>query len=445
MFNFKKQYFLIADFLISFFTFLLIFQLRYSTSLFPNIPIQQLSSFHVINLLFYSLTIVIFNISMKLYEINKISKIKESLLNAYLASGATALIFGLFFYITKHNFARFVFFSGLSIIPLLSIISHKLLFRIIMPLTKQNVMFYIGEDANYILLTTLLEKYKDIINVKPVRLKLNELNEGTLSRCLSAKSSVIIDTNIVLSLELSLLIHKQELNGCKFYSIIDIFEYLDQSLPAELISRTHIGIFSAYQLNSFYSQKIKRVEDILISFFLIILTSPIMLITALAIKCSSKGKIFYTQKRVGLHNKEFTMYKFRTMKMDAESNQAMLTVKNDERITTIGKWIRPLRIDELPQLFNILKGEMSFIGPRPERKDFINAIIQEYPLFQKRLLVKPGLTGWAQVKYQYANSIQEMNKKLSYDLYYIKSLSFLFDLKILLYTVETVIFKRGAL
>ncbi|HOV14410.1 MAG TPA: sugar transferase, partial [Spirochaetota bacterium] len=163
------------------------------------------------------------------------------------------------------------------------------------------------------------------------------------------------------------------------------------------------------------------------------------------IKITSKGPIVYKQKRVGFKGKEFYMYKFRSMKLDAESDEAKLTKENDPRITLIGRIMRPLRIDELPQLINIFIGDMSFIGPRPEREEFIKLIIEETPLFKKRLLVKPGLTGWAQVKYTYVNNISQMNKKLSYDLYYINNLSLFFDIKILLYTIDTIIFRRGAI
>lgn len=163
------------------------------------------------------------------------------------------------------------------------------------------------------------------------------------------------------------------------------------------------------------------------------------------IKINSPGKVIYKQKRATIKNKEFYIYKFRTMKDSTNEDNINFTDEKDNRITFIGRIIRSLRIDEVPQLVNILKGDMSLIGPRPERHEIINQILKKYPLFKKRLLVKPGLTGWAQVKFTYVNRIEKMNKKLSYDLYYINNLSFAFDLKIFLYTIETVIFRRGAI
>jgi len=233
--------------------------------------------------------------------------------------------------------------------------------------------------------------------------------------------------------------------GNKIYTLADIFSYLDQSLPAEIISKNaHFEIFSSYKIYSMYTTFIKRLGDIMISLFLLSIFSPIMMFVAAFVKFTSKGNVFYTQKRVGLKGEEFTMIKFRTMVSNAEKGKAKLAVVNDSRITFIGRFLRLTRIDETPQLLNILKGDMSFIGPRPERKELIEEIIKIHPLFQKRLLVKPGLTGWAQVKYSYVNDISEMNKKLSYDLFYINNISLLLDFKILLYTIETVLFKRGA-
>lgn len=317
-----------------------------------------------------------------------------------------------------------------------------MIFKIMTYKNHHTKIYYLGTKKNLDLINTLLNQYSDILPSKVIEIgsvkeiNINPKNENHL---------IIIDPCISTEKEELALIYEYELYGYKLCSAADLFEYLDQSLPSELICKNQIELFSSYRIQTSYNKFIKRIGDIFISLLLLILLSPLILLTALLIKLTSKGPVFYHQKRVGLHNKEFVMHKFRTMKIDAEKGKAMLTVKGDKRVTAIGKIIRPLRIDELPQLINILKGEMSFIGPRPERRELIEEITAHHPLFYKRLLVKPGLTGWAQVKFQYVNSIEEMNKKLSYDLYYIKSISMLFDLKIMLYTIETVIFKRGAL
>ncbi len=187
----------------------------------------------------------------------------------------------------------------------------------------------------------------------------------------------------------------------------------------------------------------KRITDIIYASILATLSIPVMLITALLIKIESKGPVFFKQKRVGLYNKEFEVIKFRSMSTDAEKNGAKWAQKNDPRVTKVGKFIRATRIDELPQLFNVLIGDMSLIGPRPERKVFIKELKKEIPHYEFRHAVKPGVTGWAQVKYAYGASLNDAIWKHRYDMYYIKYQSLLFDLKIILYTVKTVIFGMG--
>lgn len=188
---------------------------------------------------------------------------------------------------------------------------------------------------------------------------------------------------------------------------------------------------------------VKRISDICYSLGLIALTWPILLLTAIAIMLESKGGVFFKQKRVGLYNKEFDVFKFRSMTQDAEKNGAQWAQENDPRITKVGKFIRRTRIDELPQLFNVLKGDMSLIGPRPERSVFIKELKKHIPYYEFRHAVKPGVTGWAQVKYSYGASVEDAKWKHKYDLYYIKYQSSMFDLKILLYTIKTVLFGMG--
>lgn len=157
----------------------------------------------------------------------------------------------------------------------------------------------------------------------------------------------------------------------------------------------------------------------------------------------NKGPLFYKQKRVGKGGDEFVIYKLRTMVKNAEQDKAVWATKNDSRVTSFGKFLRRIRIDEMPQFYNILKGEMSLIGPRPERKEFVNQLLTQLPFYSVRHIIKPGLTGWAQVMYPYANTIEDQGIKLQYDLYYIKERSMLLDFKILVKTISTVLFFRG--
>jgi exopolysaccharide biosynthesis polyprenyl glycosylphosphotransferase len=186
---------------------------------------------------------------------------------------------------------------------------------------------------------------------------------------------------------------------------------------------------------------IKRFFDIILSLIGLILAMPIILITAIAIKLESEGPVFFLQERTGLNGKTFKIIKLRSMRVDAEKNGPQWAQKNDSRVTKVGKFIRKTRIDELPQLINVLKGDMSILGPRPERPVFVKQFSKEIPGFEKRLLVKPGLTGWAQVNGGYDITPEE---KLKYDLHYINNMSLLLDLKIILKTIKVVLTGEGA-
>jgi exopolysaccharide biosynthesis polyprenyl glycosylphosphotransferase len=178
----------------------------------------------------------------------------------------------------------------------------------------------------------------------------------------------------------------------------------------------------------------KRISDIIISTLLLAFTLPLFPFVALLIKLDSKGSIFYSQTRVGRFNKPFTIYKFRSMAQNAEQNGAQWATSNDTRVTKLGAFLRRSRIDELPQLLNVLKGDMSMVGPRPERPEFEKMLLKDLPLYERRHLIPPGITGWAQIRYKYGASVDDSRKKLEHDLYYIKHMSFVFDLKVIMKT-----------
>ncbi len=189
----------------------------------------------------------------------------------------------------------------------------------------------------------------------------------------------------------------------------------------------------------------KRIFDITVSLILLLFTLPVIIGTAIAIKFESKGPAFYRQRRVGLYGVGFDIIKLRSMRQDAEVNgKAVWAEKDDPRVTRIGRIIRKLRIDELPQAWSVLKGEMSFVGPRPERPQFVDDLEQKLPYYAERHMVKPGITGWAQINYPYGASIEDSRQKLEYDLYYAKNYSPFLDLLILLQTVRVVLFPEGA-
>lgn len=194
------------------------------------------------------------------------------------------------------------------------------------------------------------------------------------------------------------------------------------------------------------SRLMTRLFDLGAALVLLVLASPFMLLTALAVWAESgfKGKVLYSQSRVGMEGAPFLLYKFRSMRPDAERNGAQWASDNDPRVTRVGAFIRSTRLDELPQLFNVLKGEMSFVGPRPERPEFVSQLVEKIPYYQERHCVKPGITGWAQLCYPYGASEQDALEKLQYDLYYVKNKTMLFDLIILLQTAEVILWRKGA-
>ena len=190
---------------------------------------------------------------------------------------------------------------------------------------------------------------------------------------------------------------------------------------------------------------IKRMTDIIFSSIGVVVAIPILIMIPLLIRLDSPGPVLYRQERVGEKEKNFTLFKFRSMRVDAENTLGPVWAqKNDPRITRVGNFIRKTRIDEIPQLFNVLKGDMSFVGPRPERPLFVKQFIQEVPFYHLRYFVKPGITGWAQIKYPYGASKEDTCEKLKYDIYYIKNLSLFLDIAILFSTVKVVLSARGA-
>jgi sugar transferase (PEP-CTERM system associated) len=224
-------------------------------------------------------------------------------------------------------------------------------------------------------------------------------------------------------------------------------EYLYERLMGKLLTdyvRPSVLIFSASPMRHTIQIWAKNAIDFVVALTLLIATFPLMLATAMLIKITSRGPIFYSQVRVGLGGKTFTIYKFRSMRTDAEKDGARWASTNDDRITPIGRFIRKTRIDELPQLINVLKGEMSMVGPRPERPQFVNKLKEEIPFYELRHIMRPGLSGWAQVRYQYGSSVEDAHEKLRYDLYYIKNYSLFIDLTILLETTKVVLFGSGA-
>lgn len=240
----------------------------------------------------------------------------------------------------------------------------------------------------------------------------------------------------------------EQLLHCRLKGVkIDDGVAFSESLAGKLsISDLHPSsiIFSDGFKSSVFSKGIKRGMDVLASLIGLILLFPVSLIVAIAIKLDSKGPIIYRQERVGEDGKIFCVNKFRSMRNNAEENGPEWAKVNDERVTRVGRIMRKMRFDEIPQIINVLKGEMSFVGPRPERPLFVEQLKKEIPYYAQRHVVKPGITGWAQICYSYGASEEDALEKLKYDLYYIKHLSLFLELAIMFETAKIVLLGKGA-
>lgn len=224
--------------------------------------------------------------------------------------------------------------------------------------------------------------------------------------------------------------------------IPDMYDILSGSVRMDSIYGTPL-IQVTQDIMAPWQQVTKRAGDIVTSVLALLVLSPVYLITALGVKFGSSGPIFYAQERIGKGGKPFMIYKFRSMVVDAEKLGPALSSDNDPRITPFGRFMRKVRLDEIPQFYNVLIGDMSLVGPRPERQHFIDQIVQKAPHYKHLLKVKPGITSWGMVKYGYAENVDQMIRRMKFDLLYIENMSLLVDIKILIYTVQTVLMGRG--
>jgi sugar transferase (PEP-CTERM system associated) len=239
-----------------------------------------------------------------------------------------------------------------------------------------------------------------------------------------------------------------ELLDCKLRGIrvTEPLAFIERELLRIEVSllRPSWALFSSGFIYSQTRDIIKKVFDISLALLLLVLVWPFMILTALAVYLESGGPVIYKQVRTGLYGKDFSIYKFRSMTQNAEKDgKAVWATKNDARVTRVGAFIRNTRLDELPQLYNVLVGDMSFVGPRPERPEFVEELNETIPFYDARHKVKPGLMGWAQLKYPYGASVEDAQNKLKYDLYYVKNHSFFLDILIVIQTVEVVLLGKG--
>jgi sugar transferase (PEP-CTERM system associated) len=234
------------------------------------------------------------------------------------------------------------------------------------------------------------------------------------------------------------------LSGIKVEDAAAIMEKITGKIEVDSLNPSWLIFSDGFRSNPAFMFA-RRVVSLTVSLMCLLVFLPFLPLIALLIKFTSRGPVFYRQERVGKNGKVFTCYKLRTMRDDAEVGKGPTWAGDDDpRITSVGRWLRYLRLDEVPQLWNVLRGDMGFVGPRPERPEFVEWLNREIPYYHLRHIIRPGITGWAQVRYQYGASLEEAKEKLKYDLYYIKNISLSLDLLIFAESVKTILLGRGS-
>lgn len=392
--------------------------------------------------------------SFELYEKNNWRHNVKLLKAISFSVVLTSLIIGLFSLLefSKNNIDRFVIMLYVACaIPLLFFWRKMYLVTSLNNLGPNQTITIIGEDKiiDDIKLFFSKEGIKSVTHVRNF-LENNEqfaIGMNKLVNIMEENQSKVL----VIGMRLDSLpfLRKQLIDlrfaGVAIYDACFYYETLTGMIP---VSRVSDSWFLFHNQGEFFNNWAYRLSkaffDKILSLIFLIISFPLMIVTAITIKLTSKGPIIFSQERMGQNEQPYTLIKFRTMRNNAEElTGPRWATENDRRVTSVGKFLRKTRLDELPQLFNIVKGDMSFVGPRPIRKVMADMLAEDFPYYRLRFSVKPGLTGWAQVKGGYAGTKEGQYKKLKYDLYYIQNQSILFDLLILLKTVQTVIFSRG--
>ncbi len=355
----------------------------------------------------------------------------EDFVNSTIVYGVLIVIFSniLVFHRTKTIFTLLYLFQNLT----------KILFYYFY-VRNRNILV-IGNNGQ-------VEELKEIIANNEYYNLVAELSADRISdiseQIKKKKVSKIIITEENVDSKLAIQILEEKLKGIQVFDYLSFYEKLEEKVPVKSIDEKWILFGSGYDiLYKNFNIRIKRIVDIFAALCIGLVTVPIMIISALIVKLESKGPVFFKQSRIGLGNKPFMVYKFRSMKLHNEKEHSRYAEDNDDRITKFGNFMRKTRIDELPQLWNVLIGEMSFVGPRCEWDKLCKEYEKEIPFYNIRHSVKPGLTGWAQVRYPYGMGVEDALQKLTYDIYYIKHQNLAFDLVILFKTVKIVIFGRG--
>ena len=341
----------------------------------------------------------------------------------------------------------FTFYEGIVLFGIITIFQIAFRYIVIMGVVEKERVVFVGEnDYTQDLLESVKKDGQYVFVTSLNNTDMKELGKEILELYKTKKFDVLVDftDKLLRDPKLTDKLLQYKLEGLQYYNYLEFYEIYESKLPISHLSPKWFLENTGFEIyHNNFNLKAKRLLDLLFALLIGIFAAPVIVLAAIIVKLESKGPIFFIQERIGEGNKKFNIVKFRSMTTDAEKDGPQWASKNDNRVTKFGKIMRATRIDELPQLWNVLRGEMSFVGPRPEREYFIQQLEKEIPYYNLRHTVKPGLTGWAQVMYPYGASVEDAYRKLQYDLYYIKHHSIPFDVKVLLKTVTIVIFGKG--
>ena len=341
----------------------------------------------------------------------------------------------------------FTFYEGIILFGIITIFQIAFRYIVIMGVVEKERVVFVGEnDYTQDLLESVKKDGQYIFAASLNNTDIKALGKEIVEMYKTKKFDVLVDftDKLLGDPKLTGKLLQYKLEGLQYYNYLEFYETYENKLPISHLSPKWFLENTGFEIyHNNFNLKAKRLLDLLFAMLIGIFAAPVIILAAIIVKLESKGPIFFIQERIGEGNRKFNIVKFRSMTTDAEKDGPQWASKNDNRVTKFGKIMRATRIDELPQLWNVLRGEMSFVGPRPEREFFIQQLEKEIPYYNLRHTVKPGLTGWAQVMYPYGASVEDAYRKLQYDLYYIKHHSIPFDVKVLLKTVTIVIFGKG--
>jgi sugar transferase (PEP-CTERM system associated) len=397
-----------------------------------------------------------------LYDFRTVSDRRELFVSLTQALGATSVILAVaYFWFPQLMLGRGVFILSAGVV-LLVITAWRVAFEwITRTLGPRERLLLIGTGPGAVELARELHSLRHTLGVQivgfvdpdPAKVGAPVINPGvvgTIADVPEIVRSYKVDRVVVSlgdargKLPVDQLLEMKLNDGVAFDHLASVYEEYTGKIAVENL-RPSWFIFSDGFRKSAALVMVKRLVDVIAGGIGVVLSLPVMLLVALLIKLTSRGAVLYHQARVGQHGRIFTVHKFRSMVSDAEATTgAVWAQENDSRVTPIGGFLRRSRLDELPQLWNVLRGDMSLVGPRPERPEFVRNLTEKIPFYGQRHVVRPGLTGWAQIRYTYGASVEDAMEKLQYDLFYIKNLSLALDLFILVSTVKTVLQRRGA-